>query len=62
MKTDNSESTVKWSAFIDYAVRNEGVLLYPQKNIFIWIPKSDVTGGSWDDFVDMIGKNIEQKI
>jgi len=49
LETDSSRSAAGWDNFIDLLVTKDGLLLYSQKNIFNWIPRSQVIGGTWED-------------
>lgn len=37
-QTDVSEGTIQWSAFYLTSTTPDGFLLYPQKNLFSWLP------------------------
>ncbi len=63
MTTSGSIGTTDWSSFVDYLICKTGILLYPQKNIFYWIPNSaTIEGGTWQDFELLISKKITRKI
>lgn len=58
-----SKGTSPFSAFVDFKISNEGILLYPQKHIFYWIPdSSEVEGGTWQDFTNLIASSITKKL
>jgi hypothetical protein len=39
-ETPNSKSQASWDAFIQSYLTPDGLLLYPQKGIFFWLPES----------------------
>ena len=59
--TDDQEGSCKWKSIIQYYFVDEGILLYPQKNIFYFIPieASEVTGGTWGDLTAIIQRNVK---
>lgn len=63
IQDDASSATSAWSVLVDFKICKTGILLYPQKNIFYWIPDTAiVTGGTWQDFEALISKKITRKI
>ena len=61
IKTDDTEGSSLWTGLINYHFSDKGALLYPQKNIYYFIPKngSEISGGTWDEFTEMIQRNVE---
>ena len=53
-----SNGAAKWSNFMDVKVCEQGILLYTQKNLFNWIPKSEVDGGTWDEFAELVEQQV----
>lgn len=64
MRTDNDEAKSKWKSIVKYRCVDKGILLYPQKHLFYYIPieGSDITGGSWTDFVSVIQRNVNETV
>ncbi len=62
IKTAGSIGTTHWYSLVDFLICKEGVLLYPQKNLFFWIPNSaTIEDGTWQDFEALISKKITRK-
>jgi Zn-dependent protease with chaperone function len=62
-KDGESTGASPFSAFVDFKICKGGLLLYPQKNIFYWIPDTaEIEGGSWQDFTKLIAANITKKL
>jgi len=62
---DDGESTgtSPFSAFVDFKICKNGLLLYPQKQIFYWIPDtSEIEGGTWQEFTELVSSKITRKI
>ena len=58
-----STGTSPLSCFVDFKICKEGLLLYPQKNIFYWIPDTaEIEGGTWLEFTELISSKITRKI
>jgi hypothetical protein len=58
-----STGTSPLSSFVDFKICKTGLLLYPQKNIFHWIPDAAVfEGGTWQEFTGLISSEITRKI
>ena len=58
-----STGTSPLSSFVDFKICKEGLLLYPQKNIFYWIPDTaEIEGGTWLEFTELISSKITRKI
>lgn len=49
-----SEVKSDWSGFYETFITPDGFLLYPQKGIYYWIPKSAFTTSADSDFVETI--------
>ena len=55
----HSEGKTKWSGFVNWRVFPEGLLLYPQKDLFFWIPKeAEIEGGTWEEFVALVERKM----
>ncbi|MES2997682.1 MAG: YcxB family protein [Verrucomicrobiota bacterium] len=51
METEISNGMTKWGGLMDLKIVPDGLLLYPQRNLFYWIPaNAEIKGGSWTDF------------
>jgi hypothetical protein len=58
-----SIGTSPFSSFVDSKICKEGLLLYPQKSIFYWIPaNAEIEGGNWQGFTELISSQITRKI
>jgi hypothetical protein len=63
IQTNDSSGIATWQSFIDFKICHNGILLYPQKSIYYWIPKSaQFDEGTWEDFTNLISSNISKKI
>ncbi len=52
MSTQNSTGSTKWDGIYDVIITDAGILLYPQKSIHQWIPKSaEIINGDWEELV-----------
>ena len=61
--TAQSNGAFLWECLVDFKICKTGILLYPQKNIFYWIPNSaTIEDGTWQDFEALISKKITRKI
>ena len=61
--TSKARSAFLWECLVDYKICGEGILLYPMKNLFYWIPATaEIEGGTWQDFEVLISKKIIKKI
>jgi len=57
----SSDSMNSWNSFVDLHVLSKGVLLYPQYELFIWVPSDSIlTDGTWDNFIEVLEKNIKK--
>jgi hypothetical protein len=62
-KEESSSGSSTWDAFVDYKICKDGILLYPQKNIFYWIPETAaVEGGTWQEFQALVSNKITRRI
>ncbi len=62
-ETPQGSSATNWNLYVEVCVHSKGILLYPQKNLFYWIPKSaTVTDGTWEEFTELLETKIEKKI
>ena len=62
-ETPQGSSATNWNLYVDVCIHPKGVLLYPQKNLFYWIPKSaTITDGTWEEFTDLLEAKIEKKV
>lgn len=53
-------SQIQWSHFVSHICAPSGVLLFSQKNIFLFIPSdAAVTGGTWEEFIQLLEENIK---
>lgn len=60
--TPTATSQIQWGHFVSYTNAKTGVLVYSQKNIFLFIPsESVVTDGSWEEFTQLLETNIPKK-
>lgn len=61
--TDSMESTAQWSNFVDHLVCDQGILVYQQKALFIWLP-NDGTFAScdWNSLTKLIDSKITKKV
>ncbi len=58
-----STATTPLSAFVDFKVCKDGLLIYPQKLIVQWIPDTaEIEGGTWEDFTALISSKIIRKL
>ena len=63
METSLGHGIAKWGAFVDFHPTKDGLLLYPAKNMYYWIPKdSDIDGGDWPTFTKVIAERVRVKI
>lgn len=63
LRDGESTGTSPYSSLVDFKITKKGLLLYPQKNIFYWIPaNAEIEGGTWQDFTNLIATNITKKI
>ena len=61
--TEDSQSSMKWSSFVDRKTFEDGILIYPQKNLFNWIPaNATIEGGNWDELRKEIDTRISLKV
>jgi hypothetical protein len=61
--TSKSQTTSLWECLVDYKICGEGILLYPMKNVFCWIPRTaSIEGGTWQEFELLISQKIQCKI
>lgn len=59
-QTESGESRNKWKAFLKFIECDEGLLLYFQPRLYLWIPRdAKFTDGTWSDFMNIITKNIK---
>lgn len=61
MKTNDDSVESKWKTLVKYHVWDEGILLYPQKHLFFYIPSDNegITGGDWNEFVSVVQENVK---
>jgi hypothetical protein len=58
-----SEGKCPLSSLVDFKICKTGLLIYPQKNIFYWIPENaEIQGGTWQDFITLISSGVTRKI
>lgn len=58
-----STGSSPWSVFVDMKACKDGILLYPQKGIFYWIPDTaSVEGGTWEDVTELVRKKIQPRV
>ena len=63
IQSDDSKGRLKWSGFVDYLVHDKGLLLYPEKSLYHWIPRtSKFTDGDWVEFIALAAKKIKRKV
>lgn len=63
LKSEHSESTISWESFVDLQVCPDGMLLYSQKLIYMWIPNDGrFEKGSWETFTHHFSQHITPKI
>lgn len=63
VKAPNGESRNDWISFVDFHFCDQGLLLYPTKQIFHWIPSSaEIEGGNWEEFEKLISRSIERRV
>ncbi len=63
MDVGNANGFTQWSAFVDRVLVKEGLLLYPQKFLFVFIPHQlEFEVGTWDKFVALIHAGVERKV
>jgi len=61
--SENTESTIRWDSFVDLKILPDGILLYTQKLIYMWIPNDGTfDDGCWGDFTTRFQNNITPKI
>ncbi|MFT5883466.1 MAG: hypothetical protein ACI9FG_001981 [Crocinitomicaceae bacterium] len=62
-ETPQGSSATNWNLYVDVCVHPNGILLYPQKNLFYWIPATaTITDGTWQEFTQLLEAKIEKKI
>jgi hypothetical protein len=60
-RNDNLETP--WDNFLDYFFFDQGLLLYPQKDLFYFIPKNaTITDGTWEDFVRLVESKVTRRV
>lgn len=58
----SSDSMNTWNSFVDIHTSPKGVLLYPQYELFVWVPSdSNFIEGTWGDFIVTISENIKKQ-
>lgn len=63
MKGSAAESFIEWSQFVDLKCYDDGILLYPQKNIFHWIPADCAfVEGNWEGFTESLKRHVVVKV
>jgi len=61
--TSKSNGAFLWDCLVDYKICETGILLYPQKSIFHWIPDTaTIEGGTWQDFQALVSEKVTRKI
>lgn len=59
----DSSYTSNWSAFADFKICTNGILLYSQKHIYLWVPDTaTIEDGTWQEFTDLVFTKITRKI
>ena len=52
--SQQGEALTKWSSFNELYHNRKGLLLYQEKELYLWIPKdSSFENGSWSDFLKL---------
>ncbi len=65
LSVESQESSGKsdWSAFVDHLTDKDGVIIYPQKNLFVFVPSSaEVDGATFQEFVALVQKKVIKKV
>lgn len=63
IQSEDSKGKLKWSSFVDYLVHDQGLLLYPEKSLYHWIPRTaHFSDGDWDEFIALASKKIKRKL
>ena len=62
LESGDSRGTTKWTHFADCLIKKDGILLYPKKSLYYWIPRSaEFSEGNWEEFVAMVEKKVNVK-
>ncbi len=62
-ETPQGSSSTNWNLYVDIIIHQKGILLYPQKNLFYWIPATaTITDGTWQEFTRLLEAKIGKKI
>ena len=62
-KGDKAKGRIKWKGFVDYVVHDKGLLLYPEKNLYHWIPKSaEFTEGDWAELTALVSEKVTRTV
>lgn len=60
---EGNSGETKWQSFLDFKALKNGLLLYPQKNLYFWIPSNaEFTTGSWPEFTQLIESKVTCKL
>lgn len=63
IETTTGQGISKWSAFVDLHSAEQGLLLYPSKGIYYWIPKdAEIEDGDWNQLKSLLEEKIRRKI
>lgn len=57
MRSYSSEGILKWEGIYDVIITDQGVLLYPQKNLHQWIPRNaEIIQGDWATLIQTVAR------
>ncbi len=63
LREDGAESKCTWDSFVDCRVCEDGILLYPQRNLFFWLPASvEFSTGSWGELTTLVAASVTKKV
>lgn len=61
MRSYSSEGTLSWEGVYDVITTDEGILLYPQKNLHQWIPRNaEMIQGDWQGLLQMLSRGSRE--
>lgn len=58
-QSEQGESSQKWTSFTEIYHNKKGLLLYQEKERYLWIPKdSDFEKGTWTEFLQLASSKV----
>ena len=63
IESAHTSGRMDWKGLVDFKEVATGILLYPQTNIFYWVPATaKIEGGTWSEMLQKIEKRVSRKV